>query len=245
MLLRTWMLLSALVGVVLLASPVSVTGKASPNPVLTDVDRDGKYRIFVIGDSNTADTAKSKRTSWVGWIQRDHLLHKIRVRLNAKREASEDIVWFNGAINGWACVSTFWGGNFGLVEIHQAALHQADAVIVSAGTNDLQMHHATPQAVVDCYRNMQAAAAKAHMAFFVATTPPVYPPYADAEAQNRASSELNALIRATFDPRIVIDFDSGFTADMFPPIGNGRHLNDDGEKLRARRVAKTLTAAQP
>ena len=245
MLLRTWMLLSALVGVALLASPVSVTGEASSNPVLTDVDRDGKYRIFVIGDSNTADTRASGRTSWVGWIQRNHMLHKLRVRLNERREASEDIVWFNGAINGWACVSTFWGGNFGLVEIRQAAKHQADAVIVTAGTNDLQMHHASPQAVVDCYRNMQAAAAEAHMAFFVATTPPVYPPYADAEAQNRASSELNALIRATFDPRIVIDFDSGFTADMFPPRGNGRHLNDEGEKLRARRVAKTLTAAQP
>lgn len=240
------MLLSALVGVALLASPATVTGDASSNGFLTDMDLDGKYRIFVIGDSNTADTGSAAlgRTSWVGWIQRDDLLHKVRALLNERVEASEDVVWMNGSLPGWACVSTFWGGNSGLAEIHVASLHQADAVIVSAGTNDLQVFNATPQAVVDCYRNMQAAAAEAHMAFFVATTPPVYPPCADAESWNQASSELNALVRSTFDPRIVIDFDSGFTADMFPANGNGRHVNDDGEKLRARRVADTLSAAQ-
>ncbi len=239
-------LLSLIAGVVLSASPAAIGGM--PSGLLTDHDSDGEYRIFVIGDSNSADNGPNgplPRTSWVGWTQRDGLLPRIQALLDDEVEASEKVVWKNGAISGWSCVGTTPSGkNNGLAWMFAALWNHADAVIVSAGTNDLQVFNATPRAVVDCYQQMQASAAEAHMAFFVATTPPVYPPYPDAAASNHVIGELNALIRATFDPRIVIDFDSGFTADMFPPIGNGRHVNDDGQKLRARRVAERLTAAQ-
>ena len=240
------MLLSALVGVSLLANAATLPAEASSGSYLRDLDLDGKYRIFVAGDSNSSESGSAAlgRTNWVAWIQREDLLPKVRALLNERVEASENVVWMNGSVPGWACVGTFWSLNNSSVASDMAANNQADAILVTAGTNDLQSFNATPQTVVDCYRTMQVAAARVGMAFFVATTPPVFPPFPNADSWNQTIGELNALIRATFDPRITIDFDSGFTADMFPAIGNGRHINDDGEKLRARRVTDTLTAAQ-
>jgi lysophospholipase L1-like esterase len=229
-------MVNALAMAALLAAP-----RASP---LIDNDNDGIYRISVAGDSNSADGPMGKwRTSWVGWIQKEHLLRHVRVlRVGSGTAGPENVDWSNGSIPGWSCIKARWGANNGQVWVGSSANGHADAIIVAAGTNDLGGPSVTPEQVVECYSGMQSEARQRGIAFFVATTPPVYPPYPDSGAYNERIKTLNALIRSTFDPGAVIDFDSGFSREMFLAAG-GQHLNDAGQKLRAERVAAALSAA--
>ncbi|HUL99170.1 MAG TPA: GDSL-type esterase/lipase family protein, partial [Mycobacterium sp.] len=198
--------------------------------------------VTVIGDSNSAPL--QSRISWVERIQNENLLPQVHAVANGTQELA-DVEWFNSAIVGWACVGTWWGINSGLAWVGSAST-QSDVIVVSAGTNDLQAFGATPQEVLDCYGNMQDAATMANVAMFVATTPPVYPPYMNAEGDaaywNQQISALNTLVRASFDPAQVIDFDTGMSPEMY--LGDGRHLNDTGQQLRAQRVATAIKAAQ-
>ena len=219
-------------------------GSCPTDATITDRDGDGTYRMSAIGDSNTVAYANAlPRTSWVDWFQTMALLPQVHALSNGI-VTLENVVWTNSAVVGWACVGTFFGLNKGLAWIGSSGGNHADGVVVAAGTNDLENFSATPQDVVNCYLAMQSAAEIDGIDFFVATTPPVYPPYPDADTWNEVTSQLNALVRATFDPKIVVDFDTGFTADMYLPTGNGRHLDDTGEQLRAQRVAAVLGAVQ-
>jgi hypothetical protein len=219
-------------------------GACPTDATITDRDGDGSYRLTAIGDSNTVPEADYRsRTSWVDWFQTMNLLPQVQALKNGV-ETLENVVWTNGAVRGWSCVSTLLGSNDGLVWIGSSYDNHADGVVVAAGTNDLEGFNATPQDVVNCYLGMQSAAEMDGLDFFVATTPPVYPPYPDADTWNELTSQLNALVRLTFDAKIVIDFDTGFTPDMYLSTGNGRHLNDIGEQLRAQRVAIVVNTAQ-
>lgn len=211
---------------------------------LEDVDANGTYTIAVIGDSNSA--ALDWRTTWVQLVQDDHLLPELRVA-SGDAVVTVPVAWDNASLVGFSCVGELAGLSRGFTYATAAIYNHADAIVLALGTNDLQsdVAPAPPADVVACYRAVAAAAEKAGVSLFVATTPPVYPPWLNgtggAEYWNAETAALNARVRAAFDPSRVIDFDSGFTADMYV---DGRHLNAVGQQLRARRAARTIAASQ-
>lgn len=218
---------------------------------LTDYDADGSYRLTVAGDSNSSmDSMAEFRTSWVNWLQSENLLPQVHALKNGT-ETRENLVWSNGSVVGWSCVgTTTWGANNGLAWVNSAHINNhADGILVVAGTNDLLGEGAMPQDVINCYLNMQAAAEADNMDFFVATTPPVYPPWsngliASADDANALIDQLNALVRSTFSASVVVDFDSGFYDTSLYLNGMGLHFNDTGQQMRAQRVLTMLKAAQ-
>jgi hypothetical protein len=209
------------------------------NGCLIDRNNDGTYQIGIIADSNTS--LSGARTSWVTFIENESLLPNLHV-LREKAVTLEPVAWNSAALVGFSCVAEFNGKEAGVAWTNSMVKGGVDAIVSALGTNDLKGEFATPGEVVGCYLDMQAAAASSNVPFFVATTPPVYPPYPDAEHWNDLTSQLNALVRATFVG--VIDFDTGFTPDMYLEGGGGRHLNDAGEHLRAERVVAVIKASQ-
>jgi GDSL-like lipase/acylhydrolase family protein len=214
-------------------------GAALCSGCLVDRNHDGNYQVGIIGDSNTS--LGGSRTSWVTFVEDESLLPQVHA-LSGRSMTLEPTVWSSAAIVGFSCVANFNGKESGVAFTTSAVNGGVDAIVSALGTNDLVGQLATPEEVVSCYRDMQAAAAIGNVPFFVATTPPVYPPHPDADYWNGLTSQLNALVRATF--KGVIDFDTGFTPDMYLDDGTGLHLNDAGQHLRAERVVAAIKAAQ-
>jgi lysophospholipase L1-like esterase len=128
-------------------------------------------------------------------------------------------------------VSPYYG--WGTQRVEQAKDQMADALLVALGTNDIRVLQRTPEQIVACLVDMSVAALP--LRTFIATLPP------DFEfADQTVIQDTNQLIRDTFDAENILDFDSGFTEDLFrDPV----HLNDAGQLLRAQRARQKLAAA--
>jgi len=211
---------------------------------LYDNNDDGQYKIGVVADSNSV-VAPDIRISWVTVVESS--LPTVFAQKNGAR-TEEPLAWQNGALIGFSCVRPF-NGQWGTVEAgvawaRQMVIYNAvDAIFLAVGTNDLEGDLATPEQVIQCYKDVKAVADEANLAFFVATTPPVYDPFPDAASWNVTIDALNELVRENFDPRFIVDFHNGFTPDMYLDT-DGRHLNDIGEQLRAQRAQTVIEALE-
>ncbi len=225
--------------VIALAALIGMT----PDKGLKDRNADGVYRVTVIGDSLSAN--RPHGVNWVDLIQHEQSL----VRMNVWRVAgwtSESVEWENPSFQGMSCAGELFGRRVPAALAESAIGNGADAIIVALGTNDLQRDHASADQIIGCFREIEALARRSNVPTFFATTPPVYPPYhdslGDAEYWTAQTAHLNAAVRSSFDPRFVIDFDSGFSAEHYLP--DGRHLNETGQHLRAERAVAALRAAE-
>jgi lysophospholipase L1-like esterase len=191
---------------------------------------DGVLTIAIVGDSNT----------WPGWPPPDghsrwgQFLSARAVtpaggtrRPLVLRGVSVDPADYTFA----ACTHPLLGG--GLDNARRLlAPGDVDVLVIALGTNDLK-YGTMPAATVDCLRKIVTLAHDAGARSLVATVPPIHDPTVDAALV----PTTNALIRAWFPARDVIDFDSGFRARLYL---DHVHLNDAGQRLRARRAAEAL-----
>jgi lysophospholipase L1-like esterase len=177
--------------------------------------------VACLGDSNTmADWPIGPRPRWCEYAAR------------ALPEATFANHGFGGAT---ACEPARLPAGFpwAMPQLAAARAERPDVVVAAFGTNDVQVLHAAPATIVACYRALVATAAPARV--LVATTPPMYPPMPDWEADVAA---VNAALHAAFPPEQLIDFHDGFPRALFLP--DGIHLNDAGQRERARRVVAAL-----
>jgi lysophospholipase L1-like esterase len=114
----------------------------------------------------------------------------------------------------------------------------ADALVVAFGINDVSNGRIVEELIV-VYKAMVAKSQGRPV--FIATTPPAYVGLLDAEKVEKLNAvieRLNAVIRSTFPPSRVIDFDTGFSRDLY--TFDGVHGNDAMEALMAKHVVAAL-----
>jgi lysophospholipase L1-like esterase len=191
---------------------------------IPDSNGNGVREWLMIGDSNT---------SWLTTCDYPEQLQALH----------RDMVITNGGIFG--TTAAWWVANDALGGL--LAQYQPDAVSIALGTNDLGDDPTTIVA------NLQALYARATgwcyprgcVVAQVATVPPIYWPETgstqfDVVAQNATLQAVNGLIRATFPPSAVVDFDSwmapgpDWPGDVFPSYmyRDGVHLNCAGQATR-------------
>jgi lysophospholipase L1-like esterase len=190
-----------------------------PVPVVfPDVNGDGAYVLGCVGDSNTVP-----RPGQWDWC----------AQLAAKID-DPDFRVVNVAVSGATVVvpNRFYDSD-AAQQMDDVLALQADAVVLSFGTNDL-FQGRSPLEIHDAYLAREAQALAAGVAFFVATTPPI----ANCGGPScPAILASNGLLRTSFAGRIVEFFD-GFLAAHF--YADGFHVNPDGHALRAERAFATL-----
>jgi lysophospholipase L1-like esterase len=117
------------------------------------------------------------------------------------------------------------------------ALAPPAVVILAYGTNDLR-YEMSPQQVLEGYRELKQRAEKAGARVLIALTPPMAPKKTDKSAE---VVQLNDLLRATFPPQDLVDFNTGFDVktDLTP---DGLHFTESGHRKRAEAVRRALKA---
>jgi hypothetical protein len=191
-------------------------------PAFIDATEDGGYRVACLGDSNTFPNFFEVPLTYC-------------LDLPTK-------VWH----------PTFTTGNFSQLgaqianagPTHGPAQLQAaiadgdfDAAIFAFGTNDLAQGQKTPAQTLAAYVEQAAVAEANDIQAFIALTPPIYNP--NSQATPAEIAELNASIQSTFSSDRVIDFHSGFFAEIHY-AGDGVHMIGPGHELRSQRAFEKL-----
>jgi len=204
---------------------VFLTGCRSSCPI-PDADGDGTIRIACLGDSRTDAHFDPNIPRWC------ERLPNLRPTQRCGSK-SLPLVTKNVAVSG--------------VQVTVVAFRQetealsdppADALVVAFGINDVSNGKIVEELIV-VYKAMVKMSQGRPV--FIATTPPAYVGLLDAdrvEKLNAIVDRLNALVRSTFPPSRVIDFDTGFSRDLYMP--DGVHGNDAMEALMTKRVAAAL-----
>jgi len=182
---------------------------------LRDGNGDGAVTISCLGDSNT-DAGWWAGPTWVAVLER--LL------------ARPDVVLVNAGLGGATAVDVpSWPyDGYGQLASTLAA-DRPDAVVLSFGTNDLQLGYAEDD-VVAAYRALAIDAEAAGAVALVATVPHVGAAFPNALVLNPRYDVVNAALAAAFPADRVIDFATTTERDYMP---DALHIDRPGQTRRA------------
>ena len=192
-----------------------------PGAVTAGETADTPRRVACLGDSNTAVVDPASGTT--GWCE----------RLAASMSAA-GVEFDNHAAPGATVCEPGWESRWAGPQLERALAGRPDVVVAAFGTNDLAVLHRRPEAVVECHAALRRALPE-DVVFLVALAPPAYEAHAWLAP---GVSELGRLLRASFPPRHLVDFESGFTRGDFE--ADGLHANEAGQRLRAERARAVL-----
>jgi len=191
---------------------------------IPDADRDGTIRIACLGDSRTDAHFDPNIPSWC------ERLPTLRPTQKCSGKALP-LTTRNYAVSGTEVTVVAFQQ-----EARALAPPTADALVVAFGVNDLYLG-ATVEEVIVMYKALIRKGQGRPV--FIATTPPAYLGESDnAKRLNKSIERLNETVRSTFPASRVVDFDTGFTADLY--IWDGLHGSNAMEALMASRVADAL-----
>jgi lysophospholipase L1-like esterase len=202
----------------MLAAALSAALLSACHPHATDRNGDGNVTLVCIGDSNTDKGPKPNSTKWCEFLGQLHPDWKT---------VNNGVSWAKAAGDCFFCGQTMVGSVL--------ATTPADIIILALGTNDTQQQ---PEAVVDALLSLRERAARKKAEVFVATIPPVFPPYPGHEERMEHIKAANALLAQRVPPNRLVDFFSDMRREDFYP--DGLHLTASGQRKRAAAAEQAL-----
>lgn len=198
------------------------------SPVVSDQNHDGRITVVCHGDSNTQAGVAPVGDGWCerfGGMMNSANFPTVNRGLGGTTITDKGMYFLGFEMYASNRISA------SLLDDHP------DAIVLAFGTNDIRVASSSAADIVSEYARQKAKAETQGVKTFIALTPYFATTFPDEKMWNTKINKLNALIRATFAPSDILDFNS----NMLPgDYQDAAHIGTSGQLKRASGAYKRL-----
>jgi len=198
------------------------------SPIVSDQNHDGRITVVCHGDSNTQAGVAPVGDGWCerfGGMMNSANFPSINHGLGGTT-ITDNGMYFLGF--------EMYAGNRIAASLFD---DHPDAMMLAFGTNDIRVASSSAADIVSEYARQKVNAESQGVKTFIALTPYFTSSFPDEKIWNAKVNKLNALIRATFSPGDILDFNSNMLSGDYQDVV---HLGTLGQLKRASVAYKHL-----